>query len=66
MWKGKGTDTLPTTCGLAQAGVSLRMTFRGDFNVSTPQKRYRSPRLRQAASSLSASGESAVDKEVRN
>ena len=32
------------------------MTFGGDFNVSRPQKRYRSPRLRQAATTLCASG----------
>jgi len=38
------------------------MTFCGDFNVSTPQQRYRSPRLRQAAASLCASGEKAVER----
>jgi len=37
------------------------MTFCGDFNVSRPQQRYRSPRLRQAAATLAASGESAVE-----
>ena len=50
------------TGGLAQAGVYRRRKCSGNMNVSSPHELYRTPRLRQAAGTLYASGgDSAAD-----
>ena len=54
-----------TTGGLAQAGVYRRGKCSGKLNVCVPRELYRTPRLRQAARTLSASGgDSAADNET--
>ena len=48
--------SLHTTGGLAQAGVYRRGKCSGNMNVCSPHELYRTPRLRQAARTLHASG----------
>ena len=50
------------TGGLAQAGVYRRRKCSGNMNVCVPHERYRTPRLRQAARTLAASGENDVER----
>ena len=60
-------NTLHTTGGLAQAGVYRRGKCSGKLNVCSPHELYRTPRLRQAARTLPASGgDSAVDNDTEN
>ena len=47
---------LQITGGLAQAGVYRRGMCSGNMNVCVPPELYRTPRLRQAARTLHASG----------
>ena len=62
----RGQNALQPTGGLAQAGVYRRGKCSGKLNVCVPHELYRTPRLRQAARTLSASGgDSAVDNDER-
>jgi len=55
-----------TTSGLAQRGQEARRKGSAKMNSRAPHDRLWKPPLRQAASPLGASGESAVDNEVEN
>jgi len=55
-----------TTSGLAQAGAVARPKVCADLEVLRPSERQCKPRLRQAAGTLHASGESTADNEVKN
>jgi hypothetical protein len=52
------------TSGFTQAGVYARRNICANLEVCRPQEHLCSPRLREAATPLSASGESAVDNNV--
>ena len=54
------------TGGLAQAGVYRRGKCSGKLNVCVPHELYRTPRLRQAARTLAAMPDNAVDNAAKN
>ena len=58
-------DQRPTS-GFTQAGVYARRQFCGNLEIYRPLEPLRTPRLREAATTLSASTESVVDKVVRS
>ena len=55
-------DKLPLTSGFTQAGVYARRKFCGNLEICRPPEPLWNPRLREAATTLAASGESVVDK----
>ena len=54
------------TGGLAQAGGYRRGKCSGKMNVSSPHELYRTPRLRQAARTLAASGRDSGRQQRKN
>jgi len=65
---GRRIDTKnaqPLTSGFTQAGVYARRRFCGNLEVHRPPEPLWNPRLREAATTLAASGESVVDNEAR-
>jgi len=49
-------NALPTTSGFTQAGVYSRRKFCGNLEIYRPPEPLWNPRLREAATTLSASG----------